>query len=761
MKRTMAILFLLSASGWGVAGCGDGASKVQEPPVDGAGEGRLSCRLTLEGPSGGSPVAGDTLVSRTTLVNGGNGTAWTVVLVDSLIPRFDLVETRCRPAARLSLGPAVQMDSLDVAPGDTALLEVILRVPEFFPDGFRAYARARVSYDDDGVPSTPRVGVLSDDPSTPAAGDRTRTTIANEGADFHLLAPGVFGAFLSGQFNGWTPQSPEYALFPDEAGELWGLTIPGLSGEQQYKFVIPRPDGGVEWVGDPRAARVAFDGYGNYNSVWGIALPDPVAGLWGGIDPTRLVIYELFTWDFSPTGDLAGLLEGLTGGLQNLADLGVNAVELLPMTVALGPGFNWGYSPAFYFAVDPDYGTPEQMAEFVQTAHDHGIAVILDMVFNHSAGDSPLAVLDRVGTHGVFLSPTQADVFGMPQLNWFTSEMRQFFLDCTLFWIEQYGIDGFRMDLVDPADYDGYRWWRDEVKLRHPEVFLVGEDFRYPWEPNSVTFVGMDAQWGGQHTSSSGTPANNFQQVVMAILEEDPYLPRWMDAGGVGCFETSCNPMWSLANVLEPTPQYPTHHNEIKYIVSHDERRVVNEVLHHGSADAARVGGVAKAKLGAATLLTAVGIPMIYMGEEIGEDDYVENDPTPNKVDWTDGDPGLRAYYQNLIALRLTHPSLAAGGIDFHCPSWSVSEGPCQVNRTLCYWRYPGTDPGAADVVVASNYDHDAHDFDIPFPSSGTWHLFEPESGTTTPVLVEGGSLGVTLAASTAYLFLADDVAFR
>jgi 1,4-alpha-glucan branching enzyme len=381
------------------------------------------------------------------------------------------------------------------------------------------------------------------------------------------------------------------------------------------------------------------------------------------------------------------------------------------------------------------------------------------MVFNHADGSSPMVRLDRRGTGGIFLNPSQGDVFGMPQLHWQTAEMRDFFLDCALFWIEQYGIDGFRMDLVDWMDYQGYRWWRNSIKARHPDFFIIGEDFRYPADGNSVTSVGMDAQWGGQHTDQWGCPVggacpNSFQGVVMAILEEDPYMPRW-DAGvGVGCFETSCNPMWALANVLEWTSGYPAFHNEIKYIVSHDERRLSWEVERQGSPEAALIGGVTKGKLGAATLLTAVGIPMIYCGEEVGADNEVFQDPTPNKIDWNSGSPELRSYYRSMINLRLTHPTLAGGGIDFHCPRWGVGSSECQEDKTLCYWRYLGT-PDQADVVVASNFDHDDHEFDVPFPSSGTWYRYDPDAGSI-PVIVESDTLTVTLQASTAYIYLSD-----
>ena len=80
----------------------------------------------------------------------------------------------------------------------------------------------------------------------------------------------------------------------------------------------------------------------------------------------------------------------------------------------------------------------------------------------------------------------------------------------------------------------------------------------------------------------------------------------------------------------------------------------------------------------------------------------------------------------------------------------------CQETKTICYWRYPGAGLLWVDIVVAANYDHTDHDFDIPFPMSGTWYHFDPDHGTS-PVTVTDDTLSMTLAASTAYIFLAEE----
>jgi 1,4-alpha-glucan branching enzyme len=745
MKRFVLCLCVAALIG---AGCGG-----DDKPTGPFGEPELSAWLTMTGSTGWGATAGDTLVSTLRVTNNGQGTADSVTAALPGLPNLDLVDWEGAVVVVEGGTGDVKVSPFPLAAGATRTLTLKYTIPAFYPNGWTATAQATVTYegDEDGDGAYETVTVLSDDPVSSLLDDPTTVAIKNDGTDFTLTAPGVDRVYLAGSFNSWRDSDSDYLMFENEDGGEFALTMP-LSGRHEYKFIVHGATGGKEWLGDPRATRVVWDGYAELNSVTGVDMPDPVDPLPGGIDPERLVIYELFVSDFSSAGRFRDVISGLDGAQQNLADLGVNAVELLPVNAIPG-NFNWGYNPWFYFAVDDTYGSPEDFAELVEKAHGLGMAVILDMVFNHVGNGSTLDKLDYLGTQGTWINHDQPDVFGMNQLNWFSEDMREFFLDAALFWIEQYGIDGFRMDLVDYRDLDGYRWWRDQIKARHPNFFLIGEDFSYP-PTNSVVSAGFDTQWGGQHTDPWGGPANNFQNLVMAILKEGPYDGRaW---GGVGSFDTADNPMWGLANVLSPTSGYPSWTNGVKYIVSHDERRVVDEVNRSESAGARAVGGIKKAKLGAATLFTAAGIPMLYMGDEIGEDDYTPQNPAPNKVDWFVADAGVRATYRNLITLRLAHPDLASGGIEFRCPLWNNDQGPCQQDKTINYWRYTGLNPLSAGVVVAANYDHSDHAFTVQFPVSGTWHLFDPETGGTSEVTVSGGQLATVLEASRAYVYLKD-----
>ncbi|NNE09172.1 MAG: hypothetical protein HKN20_11480 [Gemmatimonadetes bacterium] len=730
------------------AGCGGSDEVTQPDPGNGGddttatGNATLALAFAFVG-SDGTVSPGETAVSRATVVNESDARAEHVRITLLVRDDFERVSASFDSGAtKITAIDTMLSATFSLDAGDTAWFEVTERVPAFYPDETPLIGAAWFEYDHDRADSSAPIR------DTVVAID----TISTAGATFRLFAPGVQKVHLSGAFNNWTMDG-DYAMYRSYLNsDSFAITVPASAGDQ-YKFVLE--DTVVhrtEWIADPYARNLAPDGFGGFNSVYGATLPDPVATLAGGVDPARLVIYEMLVDDFSAGRDFESVTDGITGAAQNLADLGVNAIELLPVTgVELDGAFNWGYEPHHFFCPNPNYGTPEDFANLVETAHANGMAVLLDMVFNHVGRRAPIEQIDRLGTFGTYINWDQPVVFGMNQTNWGSSAFLDFAVESALFWIEQYGIDGFRMDFVDANDYTGWRYLVDRVREKHPDVFIIGEDFNYP-PFSAVNQTGMDAQWGGQDTDQWGNNANNFMHNVMALLKEAPYAGRaWFP--GRGSFDTEDNPMWSLASVVSWNMEFPSHTSAIKYIVRHDERHIVDEVDTRGTPEAQAIGGLQKAKLGAATLFTSTGVPMFYMGEEIGEDDFVPNLPAPNPVDWGAGSADLRAYYRKLIALRLTHPALATGGVDFHCPNWDQDQGPCQQDKTICYWRYEGSDPLDAEIVVVSNFDHEDHDFAIPFPSEGEWRRIGPD-GEETVTLQGATVLEETLPAAVSYIFV-------
>ncbi|MFO7653504.1 MAG: alpha-amylase family glycosyl hydrolase [Candidatus Krumholzibacteriia bacterium] len=567
-----------------------------------------------------------------------------------------------------------------------------------------------------------------------------------------LRAYDVDSVHLAGSFNAWNSQDPSYALTADPDGYTWRLAVSLPAGPSYYKYVLRRGSS-VLWLTDPAAPEVSPDGYhaspAYWNGVLGRTFTTP-RPLPAPVDRTRLVIYEIAPNDFSQLGTFTGIEAGLTAG-PDLADLAVNAVELMPVTV---PSYNgWGYDPVLFFAPNPSYGSPGTFAGLVDAAHERGIAVILDMVLNHAGGATPFRQLDQfTGTYR--FTTQESNPWGLVELNWSDPAMRAYLLEACCHWVDAYRVDGFRFDYIGGEPYSNWVWLKDELRARYPDLLLIAEDFTYPAYGNAVTH-GYDAQWGGNHTDSWGGGGNNFLQVLTTVLTEQGFAWRGSSTPTVGAFGTTYRNMWAVANVVAGNPGYGgpvpgDGFSDVKFLESHDENRLVWSVDTYGAAGAQLVGGLQKAQLGALINLTTVGIPMLYNGQEIGSGEYRPADPVTYKIDWTAGDPQLRAAYRHLIALRLQEPALASEHVFFH---WRADLAD-HTDMTLTYWRGATDVADDATVVVAANFDHQTHTWTVPFPGGdGFWYRHEPATGDLEPVGVAEGGLQVSVPASTALLW--------
>lgn len=567
---------------------------------------------------------------------------------------------------------------------------------------------------------------------------------------FVLRAYGADSVYMAGNFNGWSTNDPAWAYTPDGDGYTWRLTVDMPTGLQQYKLVL-WSGGAATWMTDPAAVEVLSGDPGQANALYGRDV-GVIRNLPAPIDRTRLVIYEIAPNDFSAAGSFAGIITGLTSG-ADLTDLGVNAIELMPVTAPAYDG--WGYDPALYFAPNASYGWPNIFGLLVDRCHEAGIAVILDMVINHAAGGSVLRQLDDFsGTY--HFTTTEANPWGMAELNWSDPALRAHIRDALLHWVETYKVDGFRFDYMAGEGWDTWAYVRDELRARHPDLLLIGEDFRYPDEGNAVTH-GYDAQWGGNHTDGWAGGGNNFNQVMITNLTQSGFASRGQTTPDYGCWSYVCRNMWAAANVIGGNDQYDGVNgdgfSDVKYLESHDENRVVWAVDTYGAAGAQAVGGLQKSELGAYALLTSVGVPMLFNGQEIGSGEYRPASPTTHVIDWTAGDADLRAVYRDLIRLRLSDPALRTENIWFQWrPDWLD-----HLEYTLCYWRGSGPNSAEAEIVVALNFDEQAHTRDVAFPADGPWRRYHPGAGAWETVEVVGGSLPLEQDASTGVLFKRDD----
>ncbi len=576
---------------------------------------------------------------------------------------------------------------------------------------------------------------------------------AAEKADetFVLRAYGADSVTLAGSFNGWNVNDTGAAFTLDPDGYTWRLTTTLPDGLQQYKFVLHA--GGTDtWLTDPRAHEIVSTGDpAQGNAVRGRALPD-ISDLPSPPDRTRLVIYEANVNELSATGTFAGAVGALTSG-ADLEDLGVNCIELMPITA---PSYNgWGYDPSLYFAPNPAFGWPNFFAMFVDACHDRGIAVVLDMVVNHASGGSTLRQLDTFSGSYDFTT-TESNPWGMVELNWSDPALKEHIRDALIHWVDTYKVDGFRFDYVSGEGWPTWEFVRDELRAHKPDILLIGEDFRYPNEGNSVTH-GYDAQWGGNHTDGWAGGGNNYNQVMNTVLTQNGFATRGNSTPDYGCFSYACRPMWAVANVMSGNGQYNGSNgdgfSDVKYLESHDENRIVWAVDNVGSTEAQAVGGLQKARVGALSLFTSVGIPMIFSGQEVGSGEYRPQSPSLYTPDFAGGDQALRAMYRNLIDLRLNTPALRTEHIFWQ---WR-GDGADHTENTVNFWRASTSTAAVAEVVVALNFDHQDHAMPVQFPADGLWMRMHPEEGAWEHVMVTGGELVMTLPASDGVLFLRND----
>jgi maltooligosyltrehalose trehalohydrolase len=278
-----------------------------------------------------------------------------------------------------------------------------------------------------------------------------------------------------------------------EADGYFAAHVDGLAAGDRYAFLL---DGGSERVPDP-ASRWQPDGPHGWSAV-----VDPTAFAWHDADwsgPTLrgMVLYELHVGTFTPEGTFAAA----TGHLAALRDVGVTAIEVMP--VADFPGrFGWGYDGVDLWAPSRLYGTPDDFRAFVDAAHAHGIAVLLDVVYNHLGPDG--CYLDRFAS--AYFTDRYANEWGRA-INFDGADagpVREFFVANAAYWIEEFHLDGLRLDATQQIFDASERHVVAEIAARARaaaaprSIVLVAEN-----EPQEARVVraparggfGLDALW--------------------------------------------------------------------------------------------------------------------------------------------------------------------------------------------------------------------------------------------------------------------------
>lgn len=461
------------------------------------------------------------------------------------------------------------------------------------------------------------------------------TAISDDSLAFVLFAPKKREVHLIGDFNDWQ-KDIRYKMKKD--GDRFWIKIGGLEKGKEYicQYLI----NGQLRIADPYANKISDPWndkdipasiYPNLiayptNKTSEIAMTvstDPVTYPWQVddfkiSDPTNMVIYEILLRDFTTERSIKAAQEKI----PYLKALGVNAIELMPFNEFEGND-SWGYNPSFYFAPDKAYGTPEDYKAFIDACHVNGMGVIMDIVLNHSFGQSPLIRMYQDGVAKPSADNpwyNQQSNFANPDAQWgadfnHDSPYTQQLVDsiCS-YWMKMYKIDGFRFDFTKgfsntPYPASGDNAWGNAydaariknlkriynaLKSRNPNALMICEHLSDNQEETELANYGL-LLWGNMNS--------NFNEATMGYNESGKSDLHWASYKERG---------W-----LKP--------HLIAYMESHDEERIMYKNQAYGASTSGYnvknlPTALTRTEAAAVMLMTFPGPKMIWQFGELGYD---------------------------------------------------------------------------------------------------------------------------------------------
>lgn len=542
--------------------------------------------------------------------------------------------------------------------------------------------------------------------------------------------------YVIGEFSGWE-RDDRYAMKRDEEAGCWWYRFEGLEKGKEYMFQY--------WLSKDNKKVITHDPfteivYDEWNDKWIPsstypdlpAFPEKTSTLVSAFQTARkeyawevpdykvedkddLIIYELLLREFTENGSYEGNLKLAMEKLDYLENLGVNAIELMPVQEFDGNS-SWGYSPNSFFALDKAYGTREDYKKFIDECHKRDIAVIFDVVYNHATGSCPLAKLYWNGSNTADNNPwfnvtAKHDFNVFHDINHESEFIRNYFKRNLVYLMEEYNIDGFRFDLTkgftqkNTLGNTGAWGNKDESRIT---ILKDYADAIWDYDENAVVIFEHLADLSeekvlGEHGIKLWrNMQSTYGQTAMG----------WNDGGRSTDFNglysgTSSMPFGSL----------------VSYMESHDEERCSYEVQQWGNSDTKTnlESRMKRLALNAAFFFTVPGPKMIWQFGELGYDISI-NDPgrTDKKpAHWEYYDiPDRKALYDEysrLISFRKDHPRFFDSDADF---SWKVSSS---------YWknRYIHcVDAEGNAFVVIGNFDINDANVTIPLPKTGNWRNY-------------------------------------
>ncbi|WP_299578452.1 alpha-amylase family glycosyl hydrolase [uncultured Sunxiuqinia sp.] len=563
-----------------------------------------------------------------------------------------------------------------------------------------------------------------------------------------LWAPEKEFVYLLGDFNDWQVNEA-YQMKKD--GDYFWLTIENLQAGQDYLFQY-LVDGDLK-IADPYAEQVSDPWNDQYidNSLYP-NLPSYPDGKTEGIasvlrtgqtaytwevtdfqapETDELVIYELLVRDFYEGHSFQAVIDRL----DYLEDLNINVLELMPVNEFEGNS-SWGYNPSFYFAPDKYYGPKNDLKKLVDECHKRGIAVVIDMVLNHSYGQSPLAQLywnteqNRPAANNPWYNETSN--FQNPDAQWgydFNHESeytRQLIDSINSFWMSEYQIDGFRFDFTkgfsntsygpsswgSPYDADriaNLKRMADEIWNRNEDALIIFEHLSDNSEEKELAEHGI-LLWGNIN-HNYGEAAMGYTQNTNSDLSWGIYSER----------------DWSVPNL-------------VSYMESHDEERLAFKLIQYGNYSGTYNTknlpiATDRLELNNVFFIPLPGPKMIWQFGELAYDYSIDDGgrlgEKPIRWDYTEVKDRTDLFQ---VVAKLNY--LKQNYEEFQTPEIVHS-----LEGTTKWYQLK---QGANYVIAVGNFGVTQEQFSVSFPTKGTWYnyfdetTYEVTSTTMTFTLAPG-----------------------
>lgn len=516
--------------------------------------------------------------------------------------------------------------------------------------------------------------------------------------------------FLIGDMTDWKLNA-NYQMKRD--GNYFWITVNGLTKGKEYAFqyAVERADGVRKQICDlysekvlhpddqwePQTADKTLKSYPTKGADGGfvtVIQPGKATFSWSEAtlnfkrpNKNNLIIYEVWVYDYTPSRTF----KALTNRLDYIQNLGVNAIELMPISEFEG-NYSWGYNPVLYMALDKAYGTPYDFKTFVDECHKRGIAVILDMVFNHTKGTNPMAKLYPYGNDLQYnpwfnTNPPEGDNGYGEEWDHDFAPAKEMFNRTFEYWLKEYKVDGYRLDLSHGLcgktnnAVSNLSAYYNTVQAASPGAYLILEH----WGNGQSTLISKGMQcWTGAGVCAA------YYQTAMGWLKAD-------DGGNTDSFAGA------------------NKSGYVSYAESHDEERMQYKVKMYGNGDlktneAARIGRVPEC---VAFNVLLNGAHMLWQFEELGYDISIDQ----NGRTGTKPNPKTKGYFTDanriaaftkcaqVITLRTQLMPNAFSG----SPTVSIGSG---VKLRTIQW--------GSNVYAAANFDvSSSQTLNLP---SGTWY---------------------------------------